>query len=39
VVALFAAHPDAGTLALNGKMLDAPHHAQALRTLGRARPR
>ena len=39
VVALFAANPDAGTLALNGKMLDAPHHAQALRIIERARRR
>ena len=29
VIALFAANPDAGTLGLNGKMLDMPHLVQA----------
>lgn len=33
VVDLFAANPDAGTLGLNGKMLDIPHLKQAQRTL------
>ena len=33
VVALFAANPDSGTLALDGKMLDIPHLKQASRTL------
>lgn len=33
VVALFAAHPDAGTLALDGRMLDRPHLRQAERLL------
>lgn len=33
VVELFAANPDAGTLALDGKMLDMPHLKQAQRTL------
>lgn len=33
VVALFAANPDAGTLGLDGKMLDIPHLKQAHRTL------
>jgi citrate lyase subunit beta / citryl-CoA lyase len=33
VVALFAANPDAGTLGLDGKMLDIPHLKQAQRTL------
>lgn len=36
VVDLFAAHPGAGTLSLDGKMLDAPHLAQARRILQRA---
>jgi citrate lyase subunit beta/citryl-CoA lyase len=36
VVALFAANPDAGTLGLDGKMLDQPHLAQAQRVLARA---
>ncbi|MGC1459941.1 MAG: CoA ester lyase [Steroidobacteraceae bacterium] len=36
VVALFAANPGAGALALNGAMLDAPHLQQALRLLSRA---
>ena len=29
VVAAFAAHPGAGVLELDGKMIDAPHHKQA----------
>ncbi|MDX2143514.1 MAG: CoA ester lyase [Rhodospirillaceae bacterium] len=33
VVAAFAANPDAGVVALNGRMLDAPHLAQARRLL------
>lgn len=33
VVELFAANPDSGTLALDGKMLDIPHLKQARRTL------
>lgn len=33
VVDLFAANPDAGTLGLDGKMLDIPHLKQAERTL------
>jgi citrate lyase subunit beta/citryl-CoA lyase len=33
VVALFEAHPDAGVIALDGKMLDLPHLKQALRIL------
>ncbi|WP_336972050.1 CoA ester lyase [Sphingobium aromaticiconvertens] len=33
VVDLFAANPDAGTLGLDGKMLDIPHLKQAQRTL------
>lgn len=36
VVELFEANPGAGTLALDGKMLDAPHLKQARRLLGRA---
>ena len=34
VVALFAASPDAGTLALDGKMIDKPHLVLARRLLG-----
>jgi citrate lyase subunit beta/citryl-CoA lyase len=34
VVALFAAHPEAGTIALDGTMLDRPHLALARRLLG-----
>ena len=37
IVALFAANPQAGTLALNGRMLDRPHLLQAERTLASAR--
>ena len=33
VINLFAANPDAGTLGLDGKMLDIPHLKQAERTL------
>jgi citrate lyase subunit beta / citryl-CoA lyase len=36
VVAAFAAHPDAGVLAQDGKMLDRPHLVQAERLLARA---
>jgi citrate lyase subunit beta / citryl-CoA lyase len=36
VVALFAANPDAGTIGLNGKMLDKPHLVQAQKTLALA---
>jgi citrate lyase subunit beta / citryl-CoA lyase len=35
VVELFAANPGAGTLSLDGKMLDAPHLSQARRILQR----
>jgi citrate lyase subunit beta/citryl-CoA lyase len=35
VVALFEANPDAGTLALDGKMLDLPHLTQARAILSR----
>jgi citrate lyase subunit beta/citryl-CoA lyase len=38
VVALFAAHPGAGVLALDGKMLDLPHLKQATRLLARLPP-
>jgi citrate lyase subunit beta/citryl-CoA lyase len=34
VVALFAANPDAGTIALHGKMIDRPHLTLARRLLG-----
>src|SRR3954447_12136542 len=34
VLALFAANPDAGTLALDGKMIDKPHLVLARRLLG-----
>ena len=33
VIDLFAANPDAGTLSLDGKMLDKPHLTQALRVV------
>jgi citrate lyase subunit beta/citryl-CoA lyase len=36
VVAAFAAHPGAGVLPLDGKMIDAPHLKQAKRLLERA---
>jgi citrate lyase subunit beta / citryl-CoA lyase len=35
VVAAFAANPNAGTVALDGKMLDRPHLTQARKTLAR----
>jgi citrate lyase subunit beta/citryl-CoA lyase len=34
VIAAFAANPDAGTLALDGKMIDKPHLVLAMRLLG-----
>jgi citrate lyase subunit beta / citryl-CoA lyase len=34
VVALFAAHPEAGTIALDGRMVDRPHLTLARRLLG-----
>lgn len=37
IVALFAANPEAGTLALGGRMLDRPHLLQAQRLLARVR--
>jgi len=36
VVAIFAENPDAGTVALDGKMVDRPHLTLARRTLGLA---
>jgi citrate lyase subunit beta/citryl-CoA lyase len=33
-VAVFAANPDAGTIALDGKMIDRPHLTLARRLLG-----
>ena len=36
IVDAFAANPDAGTLSLDGAMVDRPHLTQALRTLGLA---
>ena len=36
VVAAFAGNPGAGVLELNGKMIDAPHHRQALTILQQA---
>ncbi|HEX7435079.1 MAG TPA: CoA ester lyase [Caldimonas sp.] len=36
IVDAFAAHPEAGTLSLDGVMIDKPHLTQALRTLGLA---
>lgn len=36
IVALFAANPGAGTLGLNGRMLDRPHLAQARKVLAMA---
>ena len=36
IVALFEAHPGAGTLALDGRMLDLPHLKAARRTLAAA---
>ena len=37
IVAAFEAHPDAGVLAVEGKMVDRPHLIQARRVLERAR--
>ena len=37
IVALFAANRDAGTIALDGRMLDRPHLVQAERLLARRR--
>lgn len=34
IVDAFAAQPDAGTLSIDGVMIDKPHLTQALRTLG-----
>jgi citrate lyase subunit beta/citryl-CoA lyase len=36
IVAAFEAHPDAGVLSVDGKMVDRPHLVQAQRTLERA---
>jgi len=36
IVDAFAANPDAGTLNLDGTMIDRPHLTQALRTLEQA---
>ena len=36
IVDAFAAQPDAGTLSIDGVMIDKPHLTQALRTLGQA---
>lgn len=36
IVAAFAAAPDAGTIGIDGKMIDRPHFAQATRLLARA---
>ena len=36
VVAAFEAHPDAGVLSVDGKMVDRPHLVQARRVLERA---
>jgi citrate lyase subunit beta/citryl-CoA lyase len=36
IVEAFATHPKAGTLSIDGTMVDKPHLTQALRTLGRA---
>jgi len=37
IVDAFAAQPDAGTLSIDGVMVDKPHLTQALRTLNQAR--
>lgn len=37
IVAAFEAHPDAGVLSVDGKMVDRPHLIQAKRVLDRAR--
>lgn len=39
IIALFAAHPGAGVIGLDGEMLDRPHLRKAERLLGRARKR
>jgi len=36
IVDAFAAQPDAGTLSIDGVMIDKPHLTQALRTLDQA---
>jgi citrate lyase subunit beta/citryl-CoA lyase len=36
VVAAFEAHPEAGVLSLDGRMIDRPHLIQAQRTLAAA---
>ncbi len=36
IVDAFAAQPEAGVLSIDGQMIDAPHHMQALRILARA---
>jgi citrate lyase subunit beta/citryl-CoA lyase len=36
IVAAFEAHPDAGVLSVDGKMVDRPHLVQAKRVLDRA---
>jgi len=36
IVAAFEAHPDAGVLSINGRMVDRPHLLQARRVLERA---
>ena len=38
VIAAFAAHPEAGALALDGRMIDRPHLVQAQRLLAAAGP-
>ena len=38
IVDAFAAHPEAGTLSIDGVMVDKPHLTQALRTLGTLGP-
>ena len=37
IVEAFAAQPDAGTIGIDGVMIDKPHLTQALRTLEQAR--
>jgi citrate lyase subunit beta/citryl-CoA lyase len=37
IVAAFEAHPDAGVLSVDGKMVDRPHLVQARRILERSR--
>ncbi|MFQ5983796.1 MAG: HpcH/HpaI aldolase/citrate lyase family protein, partial [Woeseiaceae bacterium] len=39
IVALFAAHPEAGTLGMDGEMIDRPHWVQAKRILEIAQPK